>query len=266
MTTKTTLPGPPRAAPSPPDDHEYHDGIYYPYEDGEPLAESTAQAVAMYYLFGALAAWFRDSEDVFVVMDLLIYFVRGDVSSSAAPDVAVIRGVEHKEHRYSWRSWLEGDVVPSVVVEFASISTWRDDVGVKRERYARMGVSEYWRSDPTGDFPIPVLVGERLVNGRYEPIPLHTDRDGILRGRSDELNLDFCVLPSGELRLWDPETRVWLRSMDEDAQNDLELAKADARRHSRAREREARARQAAEDRQEELEAENRRLRELLDQM
>ena len=141
MTTKTI---PPRVAAVPPDDHQYHDGIYYPYEDGGPLAESTQQALAIYYTFGALAAWFRDSEDIYVVMDLLIYFVRGAPSSSAAPDVAVFFGVsDNKSHRYSWRTWLEDDIVPSVVIEFASISTWRDDIGDKRDRYARMGASEY---------------------------------------------------------------------------------------------------------------------------
>ena len=215
------------------------------------MDESTQQALAIYYTFGALAAWFRDSEDIYVVMDLLIYFVRGAPSSSAAPDVAVFFGVsDNKSHRYSWRTWLEDDIVPSVVIEFASVSTWRDDIGDKRDRYARMGAREYWRHDPTGDFPIPVLVGERLVNGRYQPIELRSDESGVLRGYSDALQLEFCVLADGELRLYDPKGGKWLRSMDKDAQNDLELSEA-------ARRREAEARREAEE-------EVRRLRELLD--
>ena len=241
MATQTYLPSRPPAAP--PDDHLWHNGVYYPSEDGELLAEGTQQALAMYYLFGALAAWFRDSEDIFVVMDLLIYYFEGDASQSIAPDVAVMFGVSHKDHRSSWRSWLEDDILPSVVVEFASPNTWRDDVGVKRERYSEMGVEEYWRSDPSGQLPVPVLVGERLVNGRYQPIELRTDQSGILRGYSEKLKLEFCAMPDGELRLYDPIEGKWLRSMDKDAQDDLERAEV-------ARER--------------AEAEVRRLRQLLE--
>ena len=246
MTTKTTLSGPPEAA-SPPDDPHYHDGIYYPSSDGEPLAENDFQAIAMSYLFGALRAWFRNRPDIYVIMDMLIYYVEGNPERSFAPDIAVMFGANGNHPRYSWMTWRENGVLPGLIIEVASPNTWRADAGDKRDLYARLGVGEYWRFDPTGEHFFPTLVGERLVNGRYEPIDLSGgesgDESGILRGRSEALGLDLCVLQDREpnLRLYDPVEGEWLRSLEEETE---------ARRRS-----EARLAQA--------EAENRRLREAL---
>ena len=77
-----------------------------------------------------------------------------------------------------------------------------------------MGVSEYWRFDATGQCFAPVLIGERLVDGEYRPMPLFHD-NGILRIHSEVLGLDFCVLPGLELRLYDPATGQWLPSHEE---------------------------------------------------
>ena len=121
----------------------------------------------------------------------------------------------------------------------------------KRDLYARLGVREYWRHDPVGNLPVPLLVGERLVNGSYEPIDLRIDESGILRGYSDILKLDFCVVHSGvmpELRLFDPAAGEWLLSPKELAEA-RQLAQAQVKR-------EAQARQFAE-------SEVRELRELL---
>ena len=77
-----------------------------------------------------------------------------------------------------------------------------------------MGVTEYWRFDATGQCFAPVLIGERLVDGEYRPMPLSND-DGILRIHSEVLGLDFCVLPGLELRLYDPTAGQWLPSHEE---------------------------------------------------
>ena len=57
-----------------------------------------------------------------------------------APDVIVVFGVEDRE-RMTYRVWEEGKG-PDFVLEVASRSTWREDVGAKRAVYARMGVKD----------------------------------------------------------------------------------------------------------------------------
>ena len=48
----------------------------------------------------------------------------------------------------------------------ASVSTAGEDVGRKREIYARIGVPEYWRFDPQdGAYHGAKLAGDRLVSG-----------------------------------------------------------------------------------------------------
>ena len=237
----------PSATPIP-DGPLYHNGIYYPDEDGEPLADNDFQAVAMNYAFGALRVRFRNRDDVYVFMDMFVYYVEGDRFSFFAPDIGVMVGARGKHRRHSWMTWREGGV-PSLIIEFSSPRTWRNDERGKRELYERIGVGEYWRIDPIGTLPIPTMVGERLVDGRYAPIEVSTDESGVRRGHSATLGLDICVRQDGEFRLYDPVSQEWLISMSEEGQDALEESEA-------ARRREAEARQRAED-------EVRRLRELL---
>ena len=76
-------------------------------------------------------------------------------------------------------------------------------------------MTEYWRYDATsGDFYGAPLIGERLVDGQYIPMTLSHESDGMVRGRSDALNLDLCW-DDGELRFWDPEARRWLLNHEE---------------------------------------------------
>ena len=66
--------------------------------------------------------------------------------------------------------------LPSFVLEVATENTWRNDATSKRDTYAALGIAEYWLFDPTGEFFAAEsadrlrLIGERLVEGRYEPI------------------------------------------------------------------------------------------------
>ena len=80
---------------------------------------------------------------------------------------------------------------PDFVIEIASRSTARVDVGWKREDYALMGIPEYWRFDETGEFHGVRLAGDRLVEGRYEPIPIVELSEGVLEGYIEVLNLNI---------------------------------------------------------------------------
>ena len=62
---------------------------------------------------------------------------------------------------------------PDFVLEVASRSTGRVDVGKKRVDYARLGIGGY-TLDEKGSRIGRVLVGDRLVEGRYESIPIET--------------------------------------------------------------------------------------------
>ena len=122
--------------------------IEYPSGDGQPMAENDAQLAAIHYAIGALRLYYQGREDVYVSGDLLMYYEEGNPRVSVAPDVFVVFGVEDRM-RMRYLVWEEGKG-PDFVLEVASKSTWREDLGPKREIYARLGVKEYWMYDPTG--------------------------------------------------------------------------------------------------------------------
>ena len=141
----------------------------------------------------------------------------------------------YEQHGYDIES--QGKA-PEFVLEVAAPTTGWADYNSKRRAYERYGVLQYWRFDPSGgEYHDAPLAGDRMVNGRYEPIPVETLGDGSIRGFSDALRL-YVGWVDGELLFQDPASGSYLSSY---------------------REEEA-ARRAAEARAAELEAEIRRLR------
>ena len=260
------------------DDEEDDLSIEYPSSDGEPMAESDYQYTAMTETISTMRELYRGQPDIYVAGDMLMYYRKNDNVTRVAPDVFVVFGAAGNHRRDSWIVWREGKA-PDFVMEMASASTWRRDITEKRPIYAAMGVTEYWRFDATGRYFAPALVGERLVDGEYQPIPITTDADGILRGHSEVLGLDICVKPGLELRLYDPQSGQWLRTHQEteearQAEAAARQAAEDARQAAEdARQSESAARQAAEEAKERASAarqaaeeEVRRLREQLDRL
>ena len=226
--------------------------IEYPEEDGEPLAETDFQAIPLIYAVTALRAHYADREDIYVAGDMLLYYRMNVPDASVAPDVFVVIGARGNDKRRSWFTWRE-EAAPAFVLEIASDSTWRYDGTGKRAIYAEIGVIEYWRFDPIGDFFSPKLIGERLVDGVYQPIEVAEDKEGILRGYSDVLTLDICVLPNGDLRFYDPEREQWLMDYGEE-QAARQAAELQAQAAELQAQTERDARRAAERRIRELEA------------
>ena len=266
----TMRPTPATARPAPGEDAVDDFSIVYPSSDGEPMSENDSQFTVILETASTLRQWYAARPDVYVGGDMLMYYRMNDNRTRVSPDVFAVFGVTDKSPRQSWIVWREGKP-PDFVLEVASPGTWRRDGAAKRDIYAEMGVTEYWRFDPTGECFSPPLVGERLGDdGEYHPIPLDTDADGYLRGRSDILGLDLCASLDGRLRLYDPVSGEWLRNHYEEAaareatEAVLEATKVVLEAESTARQAaeeaqqvEAEARQAAEEAQQ-VEAEARR--------
>ena len=163
--------------------------VEYPDSDGLPMAENEFQFRSILYANSALATYYRAHDAVYVVGNLLLYYEPsprpGVPGKSVSPDLMVVLGAP-KHMRSSYLLWEEPKA-PDFVLEVASESTYRSDLGSKRTTYeTKIGVSEYWLYDPIGGCLDPRLQGFRLVEGRYEPIPV-TERDrqrvdGLQRG------------------------------------------------------------------------------------
>ena len=199
--------------------------IYYPSSDGEPLAESDLQFNPLTESVHVLRQRYRDRSDVYVAGNMLMYYRMNDNGVRVAPDVFVVFGVDNHP-RDSYIIWRENGKAPDFVMEIASPGTYTKDMTEKRAIYAAFGVMEYWRFDPTGRLFTPALEGERLVDGEYQTIPTAVDDSGILRGSSSVLELEICVRPELELKLYDPASGIWLRNL-EDAEDALNEAQAE---------------------------------------
>ena len=104
---------------------------------------------------------------------------------------------------------------PDFVLEVASNTTSLRDETVKWRDYAAYGVTEYWLFDPDwGQRYEQGLIGWTLVNGRYQPIPIHDYEEGLRYGYSPALGLYVCW-EHGRLRWYDAETG-YLRTHDEE--------------------------------------------------
>jgi Uma2 family endonuclease len=209
--------------------------IFYPDSDGEPMAESDPARDYLIYAVEALDIYFQDQEDVYVSGNLYIYYKQGIPSAAIAPDAFVVFGVEKKKRR-SYKVWQEADKVPSFVLEITSATTQENDEEDKPQKYALLGVQEYFQYDPTGDYLNPRLKGSTLVEGQYQPIAPDYLPDGVLSIHSQTLNLDLRLI-NGELRFFDPQTGKKLlshketeqaRQQAEQARQQAEQARLDA--------------------------------------
>ena len=194
--------------------------VDYPDSDGLPMAENEFQFRSILYANSALAAYYRAHDDVYVVGNLLLYYEPsprpGVPGKSVSPDLMVVLGAP-KHMRSSYLLWEEPKA-PDFVLEVASESTYRSDLGSKRATYARIGVSEYWLYDPIGGYHDPRLQGFRLVEGRYEPLPVTERTGGMLTGYSEALTLALRLYPDDRFRFHDPASGRDLPSLDEEAQ------------------------------------------------
>ncbi len=189
----------------------------YPDSDGKPMAESDQARKGLTYAVEALDAHFAARPDVYVSGNSFIYYARGFSDAVVSPDVYVVFGVE-KRDRQSYKVWDEGGVTPDFVIEITSESTRYTDCIEKRNKYAQLGVTEYFQYDPTGNYLDPPLLGFRLIAGEYEPIDPGGNGSGAIAIRSEVLGLDLRR-DRGQLRFYVPETGQKLLSYSEAIEN-----------------------------------------------
>ncbi len=154
-----------------------------------------------------LRARYAHRADVFVTSEMTMYYSEGGKKCWVQPDLFVAFGVRERKRRV-WLVQEEGKLA-DFILEVASASTYERDGREKRAIYEGLGVAEYWRFDPSGDYLNPVLQGLRLnAAGTYESIPLSYTA-GLLGGASEVLGLRLRV-DAGDLRLFDPVTGEYL--------------------------------------------------------
>ena len=217
---------------------EPDDGVYYPMACDVLPPEGMLHFVQQSYMQSALETWLNDP-GALVASQMFIYYESGNPRACVAPDVCVIPNVGN-DIRRSYFLWLEHET-PTFVMEVASPSTYRNDLGSKNDLYAGWGVQEYWQYDPEGRLLTPLLQGRRLVNGQYLPIPVETTADGPqCIAYSALLELEFLARREW-FRFRDPTTGRIIPNLQESEQErrDAEQERRDAER-ALARERSAR--------------------------
>ena len=225
----------------------------YPDTDGKPMAVSDDHRRVLTRILRLLETFFKNTPDVYVSGDLLMYYVQGDPRKSVAPDVLVSFGIGQKSRR-TYLVWQEGKT-PDFAMEMASKNTYQNDLGEKRQLYASLGITEYFLCDIEGLYLPEPLMGFTLVDGVY--VPIAPSADGSLH--SAVLGLDFH-LHLDDLRLYDPEEGEWVLAPEEAAEARAEQ-ETTARRHADARaEQEVIARRHADARAAAAEAEVAELR------
>ena len=166
-----------------------------------------------------LRAHFAHRPDVLVSGEGYLCDVAGNARRSPNPDLLVSFGLDIPpdviEDVANGYTISEVGKPPEFVLEVASETTTRRDETVKRDTYASFGVSEYWRFDRTGGrLYVAALAGDALVDGAYQPIPLETGDDGIIRGYSPALDLELHW-HDRRLRLWNRTAQAYLPDLIE---------------------------------------------------
>ena len=200
--------------------------VEYPESDGEPMGETGYHVRASMHLLQALSLFFNGRDDVYVAADMFLYYEKGNPAACKAPDVMVIKGVANQERR-TFKTWEE-NAAPCLIFEITSQSSMIDDLLVKSQLYAKLGVREYFVFDPLHEYLKLPFTGFRLKNGVYSPIPAGEDGSVYSVELKTTLKRDDDLL-----RIVDPETGKYVPSIKEAvrmARKEAERAEQESKR------------------------------------
>ena len=178
------------------------------YEEPEYAEDAVLQEAPLTRLIYLLRSLFENRPDVFMSGMVFVSYDVTDGNARLAPDFFIAFDVPNESIRTNLPNFWVWEIgkVPDFVLEMASPSTADNDLGYKRDKYAELGITEYWRFDPTGgDYYGQPLAGERLVDGEYLPYELQEEADGSVIGYSPLLDLDF-YWDGDEFDVLDPVT------------------------------------------------------------
>jgi hypothetical protein len=181
---------------------------YYPAADGLPLAETEIHLMLILNTVACLRHFFR-RRDVYVAGNLFLYYEKGKPEKRRAPDIMVVKGVNPRVKRRSFKIWVE-KAVPRTVIEFTSQETAAEDLGIKKTIYHLLKIPEYFLFDPLHEYLPQPLLGFRFQRGDYHPMAPAADGSLI----SNELGLRLH--PAGEnLELYDRKSGARLLPIDD---------------------------------------------------
>ena len=188
--------------------------IFYPSEDGEPLAETSVHADAIMATVAVLRNYLAEkfaARSPVVLADQFLYYAQGFPRLRVAPDVMVIFDIAQKPYD-NYKIWETGKI-PSVIFEMTSESTQAHDQTKKQELYESIGVLEYWLFDPKGEW-IPeklrgyrrqanlpakaedLLVYEAIADGLSQVLELRLEVAGSLINFYRQDNGEKLLIPS----------------------------------------------------------------------
>ena len=198
---KPTPYAPPFRLPDPPEDR---------YDEKMTSAKQLTDTGNAHHLARHLADHLGNPETTIVSAErYLVAAPTRNMAGSRYPDLLIALNVDPEAYERSNGYIIdEQGKPPDFVLEIASRSTGIIDVTIKRDHYAAMGILEYWRFDETGEHHGARLAGDRLVGGRYVPIPidpLDPLANDILQGHSLALNI-LLRWEQGWLAWHDPAT------------------------------------------------------------
>src|SRR5262245_31742762 len=107
--------------------------IDYPTSDGKPMAETERHLNLKFRVNQLLRDHFSDDPMAYVVGNMLLFYEEGNRRKHVSPDCFVVFGVK-KKLRDNYLVWEERKG-PSVVIEFTSKSTRREDTHKKHKVY-----------------------------------------------------------------------------------------------------------------------------------
>ena len=115
--------------------------IVYPETDGMPMPDGFYQSRHFIELLSVLERFFSGLDDVVVAGDIFLYYEEGNRQARISPDCMVVFGVsmESFERNDTYLMWEVGKA-PDFVLEIGSPGTAANDLGDKRDLYARLGI------------------------------------------------------------------------------------------------------------------------------
>ncbi len=206
----------------------------YNPDDPEPMPDAMEQEFVVNEILGIMHSRFTDFKtrpDVFLSSNTILCYDPSNLNVRRQPDIYLAFGVDQAaiRRRKLYLPWEAGKP-PDLALEVGSESTGSEDTVVETRAYATIGISEYWRFDPSGgDHHGEPMSGWVLRDGVYQPVELTTELDGVLKGYSDLMGLYLCW-DEGWPRFYDPATETYLENWrQERASFEATLADREAR-------------------------------------